>query len=67
MDWNKANFKFKEFNNALSNKGFLIYPGKLTVAETFRVGCIGNLNSKDMYDALKAIKETIKELNIKLI
>ena len=59
-----TNFKFKEFYNTLSNKNFLIYPGKLTVAETFRVGCIGNLNSNDMYDALKAIKETINELNI---
>ena len=67
MQPKNANFKFKEFYNALSNKGFLIYPGKLTVAETFRVGCIGNLNSQDMYDALKAIKDTIKELNIKLI
>jgi 2-aminoethylphosphonate-pyruvate transaminase len=67
MQPKNANFKFKEFYNALSNKGFLIYPGKLTVAETFRVGCIGNLNSKDMYDALKAINDTIKELNIKLI
>ena len=67
MQPKNANFKFEEFYNALSNKGFLIYPGKLTVAATFRIGCIGNLNSKDMYDALKAIEDTVKELNIKLM
>ena len=67
MQPKNANFKFEEFYNALSNKGFLIYPGKLTVAATFRIGCIGNLNSKDMHDALKAIKDSVKELNIKLM
>ena len=60
------NFIFNQFYNKLSEKGFLIYPGKLTVADTFRIGCIGHLNSNDMYETLKAIKETIIELNIKL-
>ena len=60
------NFIFNQFYNKLSEKGFLIYPGKLTVADTFRIGCIGHLNSNDMYETLKAIKEITKELNIKL-
>ena len=61
-----ANFKFDQFYDALSKKGFLIYPGKLTVADTFRIGCIGNLTSNDMYNVLQAIKETTKELNIQI-
>ena len=63
---NHTNFIFEQFYNKLSERGFLIYPGKLTVANTFRIGCIGDLNSNDMYATLEAIKETIKELNIKL-
>ena len=35
-------------------------------ANTFRIGCIGYLNSNDMLEALKAIKKTIQELNIQL-
>ena len=60
------NFDFKKFYNSLSDKGFLIYPGKLTVADTFRIGCIGHLNEKDMKDAIIAVENTLKDLNIKL-
>jgi 2-aminoethylphosphonate-pyruvate transaminase len=60
------NFKFKKFYDALSEKGYLIYPGKLTVADTFRIGCIGHLTSKDMHEVLDVVKETLKELDIKL-
>ena len=61
-----ANFDFQQFYDALSEKNFLIYPGKLTVADTFRIGCIGNLDQKDMYNTLKAVKEVVQELDIKI-
>ena len=67
MQPENSNFNFDKFYNALSSKNFLIYPGKLTVADTFRIGCIGNLNENDMKDTIKAIKEVIKELNINII
>ena len=35
---------------------------KLTVADTFRIGCIGHLTSKDMHEVLDVVKETLKEL-----
>ena len=66
MQPQNANFKFDQFYDALSKKGFLIYPGKLTIANTFRIGCIGNLTSNDMQNVLKAIRETIKELKIQI-
>jgi len=66
MQPNDPNFKFGEFYDALSEKGFLIYPGKLTIANTFRIGCIGYLTSNDMSEAIKTVKETIQELNIQL-
>ena len=59
-------FNFNQFYDYLSEKGFLIYPGKLTIANTFRIGCIGYLNSNDMLEALKAVKKTIQEFNIQL-
>jgi len=64
---NDPNFNFQEFYNALSDKDFLIYPGKLTVADTFRIGCIGNLNDQDMEDTITAVKEVVSDLNINVI
>ena len=61
-----SNFNFQQFYDALSKKNFLIYPGKLTVADTFRVGCIGNLDANDMYDTLSAIEEVVRDLNINI-
>jgi len=61
-----SNFNFQSFYNCLSEKGFLIYPGKLTTSETFRIGCIGNLDAKDMYNTVRAIKDVMKELKIKI-
>ncbi|MDC0044976.1 2-aminoethylphosphonate--pyruvate transaminase [Pelagibacteraceae bacterium] len=63
---NDSNFNFDKFYNALSDKNFLIYPGKLTVAETFRIGCIGDLNENDMKETLLAVKEVIQELDLKI-
>ena len=66
MQPKNSNFNFEEFYNALSKKNFLIYPGKLTVADTFRIGCIGNLRENDMHSAIKAIKEVLTELQIRI-
>jgi 2-aminoethylphosphonate-pyruvate transaminase len=37
------NFVFTEFYDHLASKNLVIYPGKLTVAETFRIGSIGEI------------------------
>ena len=58
------NFNFNQFYDALSQKDFLIYPGKLTVADTFRIGCIGNLSETDMYNTIDAIKQVLNDLQI---
>ena len=39
--------RFSEFYNRLSNEGYIIYPGKITKMNTFRIGCIGNINLRD--------------------
>ncbi|MGB0580986.1 MAG: 2-aminoethylphosphonate--pyruvate transaminase [Limisphaerales bacterium] len=54
-------FQFEEFYEALSAKGHVIYPGKLTEVECFRIGNIGALQSEDIESLLTAIGETVVE------
>ena len=44
----RPEFVFQRFYDGLKDRGFVIYPGKLTVADSFRIGCIGRLYPKDM-------------------
>jgi len=59
-------FDFQRFYDGLSDRGFLIYPGKLTVADSFRIGCIGRLYPKDMHSALAAVREVLTELGVSM-
>ena len=40
------NFEFQRFYQALSDRGFVIYPGKLSHADCFRIGHIGRLEAE---------------------
>lgn len=57
-------FDFNEFYNHLRKQGYVIYPGKLTVAESFRIGCIGRLGADEMRGALTAIRNALDEFGI---
>lgn len=57
-------FDFKDFYDRLNRRGFVIYPGKLTVADSFRIGCIGRLGEPEMHDALAAVRDTIDEMGV---
>jgi len=57
-------FVFQTFYDSLKDRGYVIYPGKLTVADSFRIGCIGRLNSDHMRGALAAIAEVLREMGI---
>ena len=50
-------FDFRRFYDGLADRGFLIYPGKLTRAESFRIGCIGALDRRDFQRLLTAVAE----------
>ena len=52
-----AEFDFTDFYNKLKAKGFVIYPGKISEADTFRIGNIGDIYQKDIEALLKAIEE----------
>src|SRR5262245_7678963 len=57
-------FDFEAFYLALQRRGYVIYPGKLTVADSFRVGCIGSLGEAEMRGALAAMKAVLDELGV---
>jgi 2-aminoethylphosphonate-pyruvate transaminase len=62
-----ASFKFQPFYDGLSERGFLIYPGKLTVADSFRIGCIGRLYPKDIRAALDAVRDVLSEMGVETL
>ena len=57
-------FIFQDFYDALKDKGFVIYPGKLTVADSFRMGCIGDLDKAQFERAIEAVKAVLTEMNV---
>jgi len=57
-------FEFERFYDRLREKGYVIYPGKLTVADTFRIGCIGALGEAEMRGALDAIRQALAEFGV---
>lgn len=59
-------FEFNAFYAALKARGFLIYPGKLTEVESFRVGCIGQLGTTVIVELLSAIQNTLSEMGVSL-
>jgi 2-aminoethylphosphonate-pyruvate transaminase len=52
-------FSFDEFYRGLSGRGFIIYPGKLTQVNTFRIGTIGRIFPADMQQLVYAIRGTL--------
>lgn len=57
-------FVFQSFYDGLKDRGYVIYPGKLTVADSFRMGCIGRLYPEHMRGALAAVREVLDELRV---
>lgn len=60
-------FEFNAFYAALKARGFLIYPGKLTEVESFRIGCIGQLDATVIAELLSAIQEALADMDVSLI
>lgn len=50
-------FCFKDFYNRLKERGFVIYPGKISQADTFRIGNIGDVYPDDFRKLVSVIKE----------
>jgi 2-aminoethylphosphonate-pyruvate transaminase len=57
-------YDFRAFYDRVRDKGFVLYPGKLTAVETFRVGCIGAIGPQEMRLAVQAVRDTLDEMGI---
>ena len=57
-------FDFDDFYDGLKNLGYIIYPGKLTVADSFRMGCIGRLDETQIRGALGAVESLLQGFGI---
>ncbi|MGB7261180.1 MAG: 2-aminoethylphosphonate--pyruvate transaminase [Albidovulum sp.] len=58
-------FDFTRFYELMKQKGFIIYPGKLTVVESFRIGCIGRMDEHVMVKVVAAAGEALSEMGVK--
>lgn len=60
------NFDFGEFYRRLNDKEYVIYPGKVSKADCFRIGNTGRIFPADMCALLAAIRETLDEMGVEL-
>ncbi|HJQ59681.1 MAG TPA: 2-aminoethylphosphonate--pyruvate transaminase [Vineibacter sp.] len=57
-------FAFQTFYDRLKERGYVIYPGKLTVADSFRMGCIGRLDASHMRAVVAAVRDILAEMGV---
>ncbi|MFC5609210.1 2-aminoethylphosphonate--pyruvate transaminase [Variovorax soli] len=58
------NYEFKRFYAEVKKRGYILYPGKLTQMETFRVGCMGHFGEAGIPGAVAAIAQTLEAMGI---
>jgi len=57
-------FRFDRFYDLMKSKGFIIYPGKLTVVDSFRIGCIGRMDRHVMNRVVEAAGASLLEMGV---
>lgn len=60
-------YDFKTFYQEVKKRGYILYPGKLTQVETFRVGCMGHFGDAGIPGAVAAVADTLKAMGIRQI
>jgi 2-aminoethylphosphonate-pyruvate transaminase len=62
-----GNYRFADFYDQVKARGYVLYPGKLTEVETFRIGCIGAIDANEMRNVVSAVAETLKAMGVKQV
>jgi 2-aminoethylphosphonate-pyruvate transaminase len=57
-------YEFGEFYRQVRARGFILYPGKLTAVDTFRVGCIGAIGPDTLRRAVAAVADALREMGV---
>jgi 2-aminoethylphosphonate-pyruvate transaminase len=60
-------YEFTEFYRRVRDRGFILYPGKLTTVDTFRVGCIGAIGADTLRQAVAAVGEVLREMGVRRV
>jgi 2-aminoethylphosphonate-pyruvate transaminase len=58
------NYSFKRLYDGMKARGFIIFPGRLAAANTFRLACIGIVTERDIGRALDAMAETLRQMGV---
>ncbi len=58
------NFQFEKFYDLLNEAGFVIYPGKVSDADCFRIGNIGRIDKSNVEALLEAIKDALAKMQV---
>ena len=59
-------FAFRAFYDAMKRRRFVIYPGKVSQAETFRIGTIGHVFPADIDELIAAVADAVAELGVRM-
>jgi len=57
-------FSFDRLFEGMQRRGFIIFPGRLALANTFRIGCMGAVREDDIAEAMQAVAETMAEMGV---
>jgi len=57
-------FEFARFYELMKRQGYIIYPGKLTVVDSFRIGCIGRMDAAVMQGVVAAAAAALAEMGV---
>lgn len=57
-------FSFQKLFEGMQRRGFIIFPGRLALADTFRIGCMGEVTEEDIAEAMAAVAETLAEMGV---
>jgi len=60
-------YNFKTFYQEVKKRGYILYPGKLTQVETFRVGCMGHFGEAGIPGAVAAVADTLEAMGIRQV
>jgi 2-aminoethylphosphonate-pyruvate transaminase len=58
-------YDFNDFYRRVRDRGFILYPGKLTTVDTFRVGCIGAIGADTLRQAVAAVADTLRDMGVR--
>ncbi len=59
-----AAFSFDALFQGMKRRGFIIFPGRLALADTFRIGCMGDITEADIAEAMVALDETMRDMGV---